>query len=665
MPFPRRRVPLRVRSPRRRRTVASRGQVLVVFALAITALLAFAGLAFDIGRFYTERRFLQNAADAGALAAANAMIRGETAASAEAEARDVLTRNFAAGPNGVVPTLPPTVPEYEPGRAGDPLYLRNGIVITNREVRVAIRSSVAYTFGQIVGLSSTDIGAQARASWRASLLPIAVRRFINAPGPNTGVVTPCATDVSLFLDVFATQDTACLGSELDAVLRALPQPGAAWHPLTPANDPVNHGPIVRILGQGADPQNGADFRGFVALDVRNFAASGSQLYYNGVTSGTNANTLKDMEAAYIHAGGYPGPDFAPAVTPPDPNNQVAALSGNSTGTAVDAMAVRYAPGDEILVGVYPGQVMSIPDFVVTTPAFIALPETGITANAGTLKVSRNQAFSGTVALSTVADTRDPDSPLVLGSLTIPLLGSDAITYLPNPVTPSLGSGTSVLMQQLTTVSAVPGIYNVWIKALAGSPYLTTKYVPVPVKIGSVVRDFALTADQQAARAANVGDSVAFTLTLQNAPNQNTAFGGPVTLSVDDVSGTAGQYGTGIPAANVSWSSTSVTPTKPGATTTLSINTAGLAPGTHRFVVRATGMNGDTIPRKVTHLLPLTLNVGTGTSAMDYVDVVGFAVMRIAEIGSNYVSAYAITPVIADMNDPRLVRGQQARLVPWN
>ncbi|HEV8546323.1 MAG TPA: pilus assembly protein TadG-related protein, partial [Candidatus Limnocylindrales bacterium] len=55
-----------------------RGQVLVIFALSITVLFAAAGLAFDIGRFYSERRFLQNAADAAALAAASALTRGET-----------------------------------------------------------------------------------------------------------------------------------------------------------------------------------------------------------------------------------------------------------------------------------------------------------------------------------------------------------------------------------------------------------------------------------------------------------------------------------------------------------------------------------------------------------------------------------------------------------
>ena len=48
----------------------SPGQVLVLFALGITVLFAAAGLAFDVGRFYSERRFLQNAADAAALAGA-------------------------------------------------------------------------------------------------------------------------------------------------------------------------------------------------------------------------------------------------------------------------------------------------------------------------------------------------------------------------------------------------------------------------------------------------------------------------------------------------------------------------------------------------------------------------------------------------------------------
>jgi hypothetical protein len=69
---------------------------------------------------------------------------------------------------------------------------------------------------------------------------------------------------------------------------------------------------------------------------------------------------------------------------------------------------------------------------------------------------------------------------------------------------------------------------------------------------------------------------------------------------------------------------------------------------------------------VTHLLQLWVDVATGGGGNeDYIDIVGFAVMRVASMDSNTISAYAITPVIADMNDPQLRRGQVARLVPWN
>ena len=138
------------------------GQVLVIFALSITVLFAAAGLAFDIGRFYVEKRFLQNAADAAALAAANAIIQGRTEAEADTIARAVLAANFARDPNGVVPALPPTTPTYQSGYAGNPSYLTNGILIDDCDVRVAVQNSINYSFGRAVGLSASTIGGQAQ-----------------------------------------------------------------------------------------------------------------------------------------------------------------------------------------------------------------------------------------------------------------------------------------------------------------------------------------------------------------------------------------------------------------------------------------------------------------------------------------------------------------------
>jgi hypothetical protein len=632
------------------------GQVLVIFALSVTVLFAAAGLAFDIGRFYSERRFLQNAADAAALAASNALIQGHTQVDAEIIARAVLSANFSADPNGVTPALPPATPQYENGHAGDPLYLSNGILFNGCETRVAVENTINYSFGRAVGLTSNIIRGQARVNCKANALPIAVRRYVNSPGPaTTNITSPCEVNESQFLDFFATQDTACLGTETSSSLRIEPSAGDNFDPLDPEADPDSHGPVMAILGQGAQPNNGADFRGFIALDIRNFATTTSQVYYNGVTAGTNTNTLKAAEANWITNGGYPGPQFPAAITPPDPNDQVAIMSGNSTGIVIDAMNTRYVPGEEILVAVYPGNVMAIPDFTITSPGTITLPTSGPTALAGSLKVSRNQAFSGQVTLATLADTLDPANPMVLGTL----VGADPITYDPNPVTPSLGSGTTVGLTNVTTASAVPGIYAGWIRGQAGAPYLTTKYEPFGIQIGTVTRDFAFTSDASSKDAAAVGNSVAFTLTLANSPVKNTNFGNPVTLSVD------GPLPTGVGA--ITFGSPTVTPSRNGTATTMTINTGTMAVGSYTFTVRATGMNGDSPSRKVTHLMNVTVRVAPGaTGGQDeYVDIVGFAVMRIAGLDSNTVTAYAITPVIADPNDSRLRRGQVAKLVPWN
>ena len=636
---------------------AERGQALVLVALFLSAMLAFAALAIDVGRFMAERRFLQNAADAAALAAVNTIVRGGSIIDAEAAARASLTLNFAGDPTGSAPSQPSLIPVYAAGHAGEGAPLVDGIVVTSSDARVAIRTPVNYTFGRVVGALDQQVGARARAGYTGKLLPIAVQNYMNPTA--TGGVAPCIDLLGQFTDVFATELTACLGDVVVNVLRLLPSTQGGFNPAFPVDpvtnpvcNPTYQGPDVPILGQGAQPPGGSDFRGFVALDIRNFAAEGSQLYFNGVTSTMVENQLKGIEAAYITAGGYPGPDFPVVVTPPDPNLQVAAMSGNATGVALEEMARRYVPGDTILVSVYSGAVMRIPDFAITAPANVTVPSTGVTLNLGTIKVSRNQSFSGQVTLSTLADTLDPNHPVNLGKI----LGLDSLSYIPNPVTPSLGSGTSVIMQNLTTLAATPGIYTMWIRGEAGSPYLTTKYVPFPLQVGVVTRDFALTSDTEAEVATNVGDSVSFLLTLQNSPNRNTNFGGTVALSVDPGA---------VPAGQASLSSASVIPSRDGRTTTLTVNTTGMAPGQHRIVVRATGMNGDLIPRRVTHLLPLTLNVATGgASNVDYVDIVGFAVMRVAQNDGNTVWACAVTAVYPDMNDPALNIGREARLRPW-
>lgn len=332
------------------------------------------------------------------------------------------------------------------------------------------------------------------------------------------------------------------------------------------------------------------------------------------------------------------------------------MNGNSAGIAVDAFSRRFAAGDEILVAVYPGVTMQIPDFSMSTPGTINVAATGTVANAGSFRISRNQAFSGTVTLTTESDAGDATNPMVTGTLSG---GATPITYSPNPVTPAMGAGSSVAMQNVTTAGATPGIYALWLKGQAGSPYLTTKYTPFALKVGTVGRDFTFTSDAAEVTAAATGDVVTLTMNLKRS---GLAFGANVTLSLGAMPGEA------LPAAMgaVTFSPASITPgTGAGTNSTLTINTGTMAPGRHQFVVRASGTNSD--GHKVTRLMIITVYVATSSSGgnQEYVDIVGFAVMRVVSVGANSVTAYAISPVISDPQDSRLRRGQVARLAPWN
>ncbi len=56
------------------------GQILVVLAVALVALLGFTALAIDVGMVYSDRRYDQNVAVAAALAGANAALMAMSAA---------------------------------------------------------------------------------------------------------------------------------------------------------------------------------------------------------------------------------------------------------------------------------------------------------------------------------------------------------------------------------------------------------------------------------------------------------------------------------------------------------------------------------------------------------------------------------------------------------
>jgi putative Flp pilus-assembly TadE/G-like protein len=132
-----------------------RGQILVLFAGGIVALLIIAALAFDVGMLLVERRAEQNAADAAALAGARYVITNP--AKAEAAARQIAKANGFddADPNQVVTVHIPPIHGRYVGFAGF--------------IEVEIEGTKASIFGGIIGRPDWDVGVMAVATNRQDL----------------------------------------------------------------------------------------------------------------------------------------------------------------------------------------------------------------------------------------------------------------------------------------------------------------------------------------------------------------------------------------------------------------------------------------------------------------------------------------------------------------
>lgn len=648
-----------------------RGQVVVLFAILITILLAFAGFTIDIGRQVAERRHVQTAADAGALAACRALIAGETDAVAAQAASEVALANLQGSPAGASATIasPPAYDDEDGSGSVDADELISGIVVASTSVRVAISSTVSTTLARVVGVDTLDTGARARCNLQGSpAIPIVARRYANPAGPGDG-----------FIDHVATVATSGSGQVDSADPRG-------YGGRTPASEAAP-GPQFSIYGNESKASNDASFRGFVALDVRNFEGVATRVYYNGVTTGMSPQTLKDVEGAYL-VDGYKGPAFPPVSTPPNGDTQVAVLSGNSTSFVVHQFDDKFKDGDRVLLGVYDGTVLEIPDFALTPPVEIALPATTTTPYDGpSVKVSRNREFLSTVTLSLAgdADAVAAGQPASTNIIPDPPVTPPAVGHITEPIwsqnvfIPTI-SGTDVAMNDFQTNTVPPGIYTVWIEGESGNPYYQQRRVPVPVRIQGdtngdgdyndagdvkVTRDFSLINSVLDGSTPTLGAAISMPIYVNTTSASSTRWnGGAVSLSWDPASFTNCSLNpTSLGSASIGFSASSVTPTTgTGALSTLTINTTGLAQGCYMFALRARGTNGDGQP--VTHLQLVRFTVATTTSSGQYVDIIGFTVFEIDSVTSNDILGHAITGIHADPNNAALRRAQRARLMPW-
>ncbi len=630
--------------------------MLVMIALTMTLLLVFAGLAIDVGRQVAQQRHVQTAADAAALAACRVLIAGDSDLSASAQARTIAEVNVQHSPAAASSTIAPDAARvYTDGHAGDPAYLESGIIVSGSTVRVAISSDVEAVLARLVGVDTLRAVGRAQCRLRGGpAIPIVARRYQGPPGPGGG-----------FVDAVATAATSGNGTvDSTSVL--------GYDGRTPASE-AEPGPTIELYGPGSKANNDNSFRGFIALDVRNFQSVTSRIYYNGATAGMSTNTLKNKQGDYLLTG-YPGPMFPPITNPADPNDQVAALTGNDTAQVVGGFDDVYAVGDRVLLAVYNGTVMEIPDFSIVPPTAIVLPSTTTLPEDGpSFTVSRNDAFNSTVTLHLHGDHLAPspsddlipvdpptNDPPTAGHMNQPLWSTD--TFIPAK------NGTTVDMDAMSTNNVPAGIYTVWLEGHSGDPYFQTRHYPTVVKIGGAARDFSLGNSTVSGTIPSLGGTTSLSLYVSTTNAASTRWGtggSAVALSVDSASFTDCALDPAtINPGQLTISPTSVTPTSSGqgALATLNIDSLGLGPGCYTFVVRAKGTNGDGQP--VTHLLPITFNVATEASGGQYVDIIGFAVFEITNLDANAITARAISPIAADANDYALRRAQRARLVPW-
>jgi Flp pilus assembly protein TadG len=141
--------PLRVRTKPGARKRGATGQVLVLVAIGIIVVMGFAALAVDVGQFWSVRRDMQTAADAGAVAGAIALRLSQdpTAAANSATAMN----GFTNGTNSV------TVKVNNPPASG--IYAGN-----TSYVEVIVTQPQPTYFMRVLGYNRVTVGARSVAS---------------------------------------------------------------------------------------------------------------------------------------------------------------------------------------------------------------------------------------------------------------------------------------------------------------------------------------------------------------------------------------------------------------------------------------------------------------------------------------------------------------------
>lgn len=166
------------------------GQAIVIMALAMVAICGMLALAIDAGRLYFQRRLMQDAVDAGALAGAQDLV----ATNAYPNGQSNWALYHAQQDTFSVFSLPAI------GSASDPAYLQpsvsqtqGGYTVTtvaptgydNKQVQVTVSFNATGTFAQILGFNQINIVASATAEAGTNPKTYAIFAYTKGGSGNT------------------------------------------------------------------------------------------------------------------------------------------------------------------------------------------------------------------------------------------------------------------------------------------------------------------------------------------------------------------------------------------------------------------------------------------------------------------------------------------------
>jgi hypothetical protein len=377
----------------------SSGQIIVLASIAMIAVIGFAALAVDIGYMFSTRRAMQTAADAAAIAAANAL-QSSNSNNYQQAATDVATLNgFTNGQNGVTVTVgTPTSGPY----SGNSSY-----------VEVDVQQAVPTFFLRVLGFNTLNVAAHAVSGTISGTgciyaLDPSASGAISLTG-NIGITASCGIiDNSSSSSALSVTGNATINTAYTGVAGNYSTSGNVTLTPTPK---IHICPAMDPLGGIAAPSGYASNSSYTQLSSNNsgsYTVSGNNqvvtvpaaIYKSGVSITGNSAQVTFSAANYGNgitiSGNVSSATFNPGTYQNGGSGNSISISGNAvttfnTGTYTFAGPVSITGNNTVTLspGTYYGGISITGNASVTFN-----PGTYILAGGG-LSVTGNSTLTGT------------------------------------------------------------------------------------------------------------------------------------------------------------------------------------------------------------------------------------------------------------------------------